>query len=86
MPLIELVPPSVLPRGHCSRRPAVPGSPSLMKFQLMRGLLSTRSTPAGMWIHGSRSGGPASSSTTRAPSSERRLATTHPADPAPMTM
>ena len=85
MPLIELVPPSVLPRGHCSRRSPDPGSASLKKFQLILGLLRTRRTPAGMWIIGSRSGGPASSSTTRDPSSLSRLATTQPADPAPIT-
>ena len=39
MPLIELVPPSVLPRGHCNRRPPVPGSASLKKFQLILGIV-----------------------------------------------
>ena len=42
----------------------MPGSPSLRKFQLILALLRTRNTPAGMWIQMSRSGGPASSSTT----------------------
>jgi hypothetical protein len=37
-----------------------------------------------MWIIGFRSGGPASSSKTFAPPALNRLASTHPADPAPI--
>src|SRR5688572_24835153 len=41
----------------------------------------------GMWIHGERSSGPASSSSTLwRPSAVRRLARTQPAEPAPTTM
>ena len=40
---------------------------------------------AGMWIHGYQSVGPASSRITDAPVSDRRDATTHPAEPAPTT-
>ncbi len=85
MPLIELDPPSTLPRGQWIARPAVPAEPSAEKFQFTTGCRSSFSTPAGIWIQMLRSGGPASSRITRAPVSERRLAMTQPAEPAPIT-
>ena len=47
MPLIELEPPSVLPRGQWIARPAVPAEPSAQKFQFTTGWCSSFSTPAG---------------------------------------
>jgi hypothetical protein len=85
MPLIELEPPSVRPRGHSMRRSPVPFSGSVVKFQLTSGLRISERMPAGMWIMGCQSEGPASSSTTEAPVSERRAAATQPAEPAPTT-
>jgi hypothetical protein len=88
MPLIEDEPPQPLPRGHHSRRPSRCGSGSVQKPQLKGPLALIRlPTPAGMWMRVDLSGPPASSSSTLcAPSSVNRLASTHPAEPAPMTM
>ena len=85
MPLIELEPPRVRPRGHSMRRSPVPFSGSVVKFQLTRGLRISDRMPAGIWIIGCQSLGPASSRMTDAPVSDRRDATTHPAEPAPTT-
>jgi hypothetical protein len=53
----------------------------------MRRLLTSRANPAGMWMNGLRSRGPASSSSTRQRGSAlSRLASTQPADPAPTMM
>jgi hypothetical protein len=40
-------------------------------------------TPAGTWINGDRSGGPASIRTAEKPEAVSRSASTHPAEPAP---
>ena len=85
MPLIELEPPMTRPRGHSMRRSPVPFSGSVVKFQLTSGLRISDRIPAGMWIIGCQSVGPASSSTTDAPVSLRRAATVQPAEPAPKT-
>ena len=87
MPLIELEPPSVLPRGIGIERPFTLASGSLEKVQLKRGLLSSLVKPAGMLIHMESSGGPASSRSTLMPGfSVSRLARTQPAEPAPTMM
>ena len=64
---------------------AVPFSGSVVKFQLTSGFLISERMPAGIWIIGCQSLGPASSRITDAPVSDRRDATTHPAEPAPTT-
>ena len=87
MPLIELDPPKVLPRGTGMTRLWALGSGSVSKFQLYFGLFSSLVKPAGMLIHMDLSGGPASSSSTLVRwSSVRRLASTQPAEPAPTMM
>ncbi len=84
MPLIELEPPKVRPRGQGMRRPAMPSSASISKFQLKDLWLSSRVKPAGMSIHIDLSRGPASSSSTLTfGSSVSRLASTQPAEPPP---
>ncbi len=81
MPLIELEPPKVRPRGMGIVRLLAFGSGSVEKFQLYTGLFSNLVKPAGMLIHIDLSGGPASSNSTRAlRSSVGRLARTHPAN------
>ena len=85
MPLIELEPPMTRPRGHSMRRSPVPFSGSVVKFQLTSGLRISERMPAGIWIIGCQSLGPASSRITDAPVSDRRDATTQPAEPAPTT-
>ena len=85
MPLIELEPPSVRPRGQSMRRSPEPFSGSVVKFQFTSGLRISERMPAGMWIIGCQSLGPASSRITEAPVSLRRAATVQPADPAPTT-
>ena len=85
MPLIELEPPSVRPRGMGMERPLTLSSGSVAKFQLYTGLFSSLVNPAGMAIHMESSFGPASSSSTLVPAfSVSRLARTQPAEPAPM--
>ena len=87
MPLIELEPPKVRPRGIGIRRLWALGSGSLSKFQLYFGLLSSLVKPAGMLIHIELSFGPASSSrTVQRLSSLSRFASTQPAEPAPTMM
>src|SRR6516162_8055454 len=87
MPLIELDPPRVLPRGTGSERPLRFGSGSVSNRQLYRGLLRSFMKPTGTSIHIESSGGPASSSRTCAcGSSEMRLAITQPAEPPPTIM
>ena len=87
MPLIELEPPRVRPRGTGMERLFAFGSGSVAKFQLYTGLFSSLVKPAGMLIHIDLSGGPASSSSTRLfRSSVSRFASTQPAEPAPMMM
>ena len=86
MPLIELVPPSVLPRGTKIGRPSIFSCGSEKNRQLTLRWLGSRMMPAGTWMKGLRSGGPASSRQTETDgSSVSRLAITAPAEPAPMT-
>ena len=87
MPLIDDEPPSVLPRGQGMRRPAMPSSASISKFQLNFSWFSSLVKPAGMSIHIDLSRGPASSSSTLTlGSSLSRLASTQPAEPPPTMM
>ena len=66
------------------RRPAMPSSASISKFQLKVSWFSSLVKPAGMSIHIDLSTGPASSSSTLTlASSVSRLASTHPAEPPP---
>src|ERR1700751_4895082 len=83
MPLIEDEPPSVRPRGHSMRRSPEPFSGSVVKFQFTSGLRNSERMPAGIWIIGCQSLGPASSRITDAPVSDNRAATVQPAEPAP---
>ena len=78
---------STLPRGHQRDAP--------VELRFRRGvvipvhalLADHLARPAGMWMKGCQSRGPASSSRTlRAGSAESRLASTQPAEPAPMMM
>jgi hypothetical protein len=56
-------------------------------YQVTPYLPTSLASPAGMWMKGCQSRGPASSSSTlRRGSAERRLASTQPAEPAPMMM
>ena len=87
MPLMEPDPPSTRPRGQWTLRPPNPASGSVAKRQSYLPLWNSRAYPAGMWIQGSPSPGPASSSVTRTEgSSDSRAATMHPADPPPTTI
>src|SRR6267154_2732548 len=82
---MELVPPSVLPRGNGRRRSRRPSWGVVLKFQFRRRWLMRAPTAAGVLIRGEVSGGPASTRTTRVMgSAESRFARTHPAVPAPM--
>ncbi len=66
------------------RRPPVLSVGSVENCQVTDGSQSVLVKPAGTWIHGLRSGGPASSTQTRAAlSSESRFARMEPAAPAP---
>ena len=68
-------------------RPSVPGSGSARNFQVRVWWSSILKKPAGMWISGFQSRPPASISNTFVPgSSVSRLASTQPAEPAPMMM
>ena len=84
MPLIELEPPSTLPRGQYILRLPAPGSGSVSKHQFTRLSAKVLPKPSGMWIHILLSLPPASSRMTVVfGSSVRRAAMTQPADPAP---
>ncbi len=68
-------------------RPLVPGSGSARNFQVRVSWSSILKNPAGTWISGFQSLPPASiNRTVTAGSSLSRLASTQPADPAPMMM
>src|SRR3954471_3384400 len=68
-------------------RPSSPGSGSVWYIQLTAFDLNKRPYPSGTWIQMFRSFGPASSSSTEfLPSALSRLASTHPAEPAPTMM
>jgi hypothetical protein len=85
MALIEDEPPITLPRAHSTRRPARFGSGSVKYIQSCRRLVRILPQASGMWIHGSRSQPPASSTSTLvSQSAVSRLASTQPAEPAPM--
>src|ERR1700680_4538290 len=87
MPLIELEPPSTLPRGQNTLRPLAPASGSVSKHQLTDGAAKVLPKPSGIGIQRLVSSPPASSKITRVPgSSESRAATVQPAEPAPTTM
>jgi len=83
--LIEVLPPRVRPCGYHISRLFSRRCGTVSKPQLTAGLVSLVK-PTGMWISGFQSRPPASSSTVVAGFSLRRLATTHPAAPAPTTM
>ena len=87
MPLMEEEPPSTFPLGQCRRLPPSPGSGSLSKNQLKRGLFMGSEKADGMRMKGCRSLPPASRSRTLwLPSSLNRFASTQPAEPAPAMM
>ena len=87
MPLTDDEPPMTRPRGHDMRRPSIPGSGSVSYAQLYLVPASGYANAEGMWMKRLRSGGPASSSRTLTSGcSVRRLASTHPAEPAPTMM
>ena len=81
---MELDPPRTLPRGIGIGRFRVFSSGSVSKSQFTLGSLRVFAKPTGMWIHMFLSRPPASRRATRLRrSSERRLASTQPAEPAP---
>ena len=87
MALIELEPPSILPRGTISRRPFRVGSGSAMNFQFARSSPMALKASAGMMTSKRLSLPPASRrSTLIARSALSRFASTQPADPAPITI
>ncbi len=84
MPLTDEPPPSVRPCVVEIGRPPVRSVGSVLNCQVQDGSNSVLMKPAGMWMYGLRSGGPASSThTVVVPSSVSRLASTQPAAPAP---
>ena len=83
MPLTELEPPSVRPWVVGMRRPAVHSVGSVWNCQVMCGLNRVLTKPAGMWMKGLLSTGPASSTHTLWPQALRRLAITEAAEPPP---
>ncbi len=84
MPLTEDDPPSVRPCVVAMPRPPVSGVGSVLNCQVNSGSNRVLVNPAGMWIQGFLSGGPASSTQTVTPSSSvSRFASTEPAAPAP---
>ena len=86
MPLMELEPPSTLPRGMGILRLAVPSSGVVSKHQFTLGRSIIFQKPTGTWMSGLQSRPPASnSSTVWRPLAVRRLASTQPAEPAPTT-
>ena len=87
MPLMELDPPSTLPRGMGIVRLWVFSSGTVSKHQFTLGRAIIFQKPTGTWMSGLQSRPPASSSSTELPASAlRRLARTQPADPAPTMM
>jgi hypothetical protein len=83
MPLIDELPPRVRPWGQNTLRRPARGCGMVATSQAY-GPRQSMGVPAGIWISGASSGGPASSSMTRvAGSSLSRAASTHPALPAP---
>ena len=87
MPLIDDDPPSTFPRGQSMRRPSRWGSGSDSNPQLKAGMFIGIDSAVGMRIRRFMSEPPASSSATlTAGSSDRRAASTQPAEPAPTTM
>jgi hypothetical protein len=86
MPLIELDPPSIFPRGTGNARPLVLASGSAAYSQLAAGLLISLAKPIGIWDQGWLAGPASSSSTLFLGSADSRFATTAPADPAPTTI
>ena len=85
MPFSELEPPSTLPRGQYSWRPAACFCGVVMTAQSL-GPMRSAGQPWGLWMLGSESTPPASMMCTVWPASSSRLATALPAEPAPMTM
>ena len=83
MPLTEPEPPSVRPCVVAMARPAVQSVGTVVKGQVMSVLNSVLTKPAGMWMKGLLSTGPASSTHTVAPVALRRLAMTEAAVPPP---
>ena len=84
MPLTEEDPPSVRPWVVAMARPPVRSVGAVLNCQVTDGSTSVLMKPAGMWIQGFRSGGPASSTQTVTPgSSVSRAARMDPAAPAP---
>lgn len=76
-----------LPRGQCTRRPSRPGSGRVMYFQLYFVPFIGIESAVGIWMKIDLSLPPNSRTSTLVDgSSERRLASTQPADPAPMMM
>jgi hypothetical protein len=66
------------------RRPPVISSGSVLNCQVTSGLAKVLMKPAGIWMKGLRSGGPASSTQTVTPGSAlSRFASTEPAAPEP---
>ena len=81
---MELDPPRTLPRGIGIGRFRVFSSGSVWKSQFTVGSFRVFANPTGMWIHMFLSRPPASRRATRARgSSDRRWASTQPAEPAP---
>jgi len=87
MPLMEDDPPSNLPLGQDRRRPPRWGSGSDSKPQLYLFMFMGMESAVGMRMSGLASEPPYSNSNNFVSgSSVKRLASTHPADPAPTTM
>ena len=90
MPLMLLDPPMPRPRGHVTRFPSSRSDADVSYFQFHRsqciGMLNAVGILVKM-LNGPETGdqSPASTSVTDAPPSASRLATTHPALPAPTT-
>ena len=83
MAFSDELPPRVFPRGQKRGRPSRCSWGTVSYAQSYR-VLNSLLNAAGIRISSFRSGGPASSSSTRqAGSSVRRAASTQPADPAP---
>ena len=87
MPLIDPEPPITRPRGSGTRRPSRCCCGTVVKPQPNFGLMIAQPTAAGIVTNGWRSEPPASMRQTRfAELSDKRLAMTQPAVPAPTTM
>ena len=85
MPLIELEPPSVRPRGHSMRRSPVPCSGSVVKFQLTSGLRSSAQHAGRDVDHRMPVGRPGLEQDDARAVLAQPAATTQPAEPAPTT-